>query len=118
MDAYTFKPANLQVPKISSLSRLNKRQRACLAANTRTELTSITPSIHWLARAFRVNRAYIALALKLSPEQRQAILEGRDTTSFVILLKADIRDFELITFVRSIGITRVLDAAVAVEAAE
>jgi hypothetical protein len=121
MDAYTFKNPDLQVPKLSGRGlpyrRFDARQRACLAANAHDELI-IKPSIHWLARAFQVSRMYIALALKLSPERRQAIIEGRDTTSFITLLKANIPDTELITFVRTIGVSRVLDAAVVVEAAE
>jgi hypothetical protein len=111
---YTYRNPRLQVPKFP---QLDQRQRACLAAAAQAEL-SHKPSIHWLARAYQVNRPYIALALKLSPEQRQEILNGHDKTSFVTLAKAGVSDVALIAFVRNVGVERMLNAAVVAEAAE
>jgi hypothetical protein len=51
-------------------------------------LTSIKPSIHQLALLFEVSCSTIANARKLSPERRQAVLDGHDNTSFACLLKA------------------------------
>ena len=107
----------------------DKRQLACLAANVRVELAAFKPSVNWLSRLFGVCQPYIAAALKLSPERRQAIIEGRDKSSFVALLKAPERrlalpvptavdDSRIIEFVRTVGVTRVLDAAVMIEAAQ
>lgn len=110
----------------------NKRQVACLAANVHVELRAFKPSLNWLSRLFGVSQPYISAALRLSPEQRTAIINGPDSTSFVSLLKApeprlalpkpkatenDDPD-ELIAVVRKYGTGRVLDACVAIEAAE
>jgi hypothetical protein len=71
---------------------------------------------------------YIDLARKLSPAKRQAIIDGRDGTSFVALLKADpqltlplaqqstnghgeINDAEIVALVRKYGTGPVLEAA-------
>jgi hypothetical protein len=107
----------------------DQRQVACLAANVHVALAPFKPSISWLSRLFGVSGPYIAAALKLPAERRAAIVEGRDGTSFTNLLKAperqlalpmpaEINDAEVVKFVRTIGRTRVLDAAVAIEAAQ
>jgi hypothetical protein len=107
----------------------DKRQIACAAANVHIALASFKPSLRWLSFLFGVCEPYIALAIKLSPERRQAIIAGRDQTSFVTLLKAPerqltlpkpeaISDAQLVDFVRAVGSNRVLNAAVAVEAAQ
>ena len=66
----------------------------------------------------------------LPPEKRAAIIAGTDTSSFVPLLNpppltlpapkptGDIDETELVDLVRMIGVSRIIDAAVAVEAAQ
>jgi hypothetical protein len=114
--------------------RLDKRQLACVGANVDEGLTRIKWSVAQLAAALRVSRVYIDLARKLSPAKRQAIIDGRDGTSFVALLKADpqltlplwqqstnghgeINDAEIVALVRKYGTGPVLEACCAVEAA-
>jgi hypothetical protein len=128
--------------KVGSLSgrgvvhrHLDKRQLACIGANVADGLIMFEPSIAQLAAALKVNRVYIDLARTLSPEKRAAIIAGRDATSFVALLKPispqlppwasasngngeSVDDTEIIAIVRKYGTGRVLDACVAVEAAQ
>jgi hypothetical protein len=111
--------------------RLDKRQRACLAANAKEGLTQIDWSIAQYAAALKVSRPYIDLARTFSPAKRVAIIEGHDRTSFVALLKAPQQQLslpltngksddadELVAVVRKYGTTRVLDACVAAEIAQ
>jgi hypothetical protein len=77
------------------LHRYDKRQLARLAANVHVALAAHKPSIAWLSRSFGVGPGYISAALGLSPERRAAIIEGRDKTSFVSLLKAPARQLAL-----------------------
>jgi hypothetical protein len=108
---------------------LDKRQLACVAANVVDGLTSIDWSIAQLAIALKVSRQYVDLARKLSPERRQAIIDGRDQMSFVNLLQAAERplalpkptangETDLFDTVRKYGIARTLDACCAIEAAQ
>jgi hypothetical protein len=114
--------------------RLDKRQLACVVANVADGLVEIEWSIAQLMLALKVGRQYIDLARSLSPEKRAAIIDGRDHTSFVTLLKADpqptlplskqstnghgeINDAEIVAFVRKYGPARGLDACCVVEAA-
>jgi hypothetical protein len=89
------------------------------------------PTASLLAAILRVSVAYIAVARAMSQAKRNAILAGYDNCSFVPLLnppktplalpapaKPVVDDVEIIDFVRNVGIGRVLDAAVAVEAAQ
>ena len=114
-----------------------KRQLACLAANVAEGQTRVDWSIAQLSAALRVGRGYIDLARSFSPEKRQAIIAGLDHTSFATLLKApesqlalpapkrrvvingkSIDDVTLMAVVRSAGVERTLQAAMAVEAAQ
>jgi hypothetical protein len=114
--------------------RLDKRQLACLAANAAEGQTRIDWSVAQVAAALKVSRQYIDLARSLSSEKRRAIIEGRDQTSFVTLLRASepqfalrapkhsgngngesIDDATLIAVVRHAGIERTL---MALEAAQ
>jgi hypothetical protein len=101
---------------------LDKRQLACVAANVIEGSTDIDWSIAQLMAALKVNRQYIEVACTLSPEQRQAIIDGRDQTSFVTLLKTvngnGKDDDVIVALVRKLGTARVLDACCTVEAAE
>lgn len=103
---------------------LDKRQLACLAANVLERSTDIDWSIAQLVAALKVNRQYIDVACTLSPERRQAIIDGRDQTSFVTLLKAvngngkDDDDAMIVALVRKYGPARVFDACCTVEAAQ
>jgi hypothetical protein len=115
--------------KVGSLSgrgvvhrHLDKRQLACIGANVADGLTNLELSIAQLTAALKVSRGYIDLARTLSPEKRQAIIEGRDQTSFVGLLKApqqlalpstNGRSDDLVAVVRKYGAERVFDACFA-----
>src|SRR5262245_24792982 len=66
--------------------RLDKRQRAVLAADIFDGLAVLQPSARQLARQLGVNEGYVRLARDLTPEKRKAILSGRDSTSFRRLL--------------------------------
>jgi len=123
--------------------KLDARQRACVAANGAQGETKIDWTVTQLVAALKVSRAYVDLARTLPVERRQAIIDGRDDTSFAAMLKAPepqleqlelafpapkhsgngngksiIDDATLIAVVRNCGIERTLQAAMAVEAAE
>jgi len=102
---------------------LDKRQLACLAANVLEGSTNIDWSVAQLMAALKVNRHYIDVACTLSPERRQAIIDGRDQTSFVTLLKTvngngKDDDAVIVALVRKYGPARVFDACCVVEAAQ
>jgi hypothetical protein len=65
---------------------LNKRQRACLAADVVDGLVTIQLTARQVSQLFGVSVGYIALAQQFTPEKRAAIMSGRDSTSFVALL--------------------------------
>jgi hypothetical protein len=112
--------------------RLNKRLLACIGANVLDGSAKIDWSVAQMAAALKVCRVYIDLAGSFSPAKRQAIIDGYDTTSFVALLKAPQPpllalqqsindkgdDIEIFALVHKYGIGRVIDACVAVEAAQ
>jgi hypothetical protein len=118
--------------------KLDKRQLACVAANAAQGQTKIDWSVAQLVAALKVSRAYVDLARTFSPEKRQAIIDGLDGTSFAALRKASemhqpalpapkrrivvngksIDDATLLQVVRSAGVERTLQAAMAVEAAQ
>jgi hypothetical protein len=108
--------------------RLDKRQRAVLAADVSDGLVRFAPSQKQLADIFGVSIPYIELARKLSPGKRQAILRGWDPMSFaapktgtsmsVKVINSTLTDDELVKTIRAVGVNRVLEAAVAAEAAE
>ena len=107
---------------------LDKRQLACLAANVLEGSINIDWSVAQLMAALKVNRQYIDVACTLSPERRQAIIDGRDQTSFAALLKAvngngkngngKDDDAVIVALVRKYGPARVFDACCTVEAAQ
>jgi hypothetical protein len=66
--------------------KLDKRQRACLAANLADGLAEFRPTIIQAAMLLGVSAAYVAQARQLTPAKRTAILDGRDSTSFGTLL--------------------------------
>jgi hypothetical protein len=106
-----------------ALRYLNLHQKACVAANVLDEPGPFMPAASQLAHMLHVAPSYVAVARKLTPETRLAIVSGTDTSSFMAMLrKANghgvINDLKLLDLVRTVGITRVLDAACAVEAAE
>jgi hypothetical protein len=115
------------------LRHLNARQRACLAANILADPDgSFHPAVNQLANMLRASPAYIGIARQMSAAKRAAILAGYDETSFAGLLNAPkaplalpapkasnwIGDAELLNIVRTAGVARTLDAAVAVEQAQ
>ena len=105
----------------------DKRQLAALAAAVLEGDTAFTPSLRQLAQLFGVNSTYVTLARQFSPAKRKAIIAGEDTTtSFTALLHAPktqlalpapkvVTDEALKEIVRVAGISRTLDAAIAVE---
>ena len=105
---------------------LDKRQRAVLAADVLDGTVRLNPSQKQLADIFGVSVVYIAIAQKLSPGKRAAILRGWDPTSFAELMPrrsamlpapngASITNLQLEYVIRAVGVERVLEAAVAVE---
>jgi hypothetical protein len=126
-----FLPPTPQVLTGQSLvhRRLDKRQRAVLAADVSDGLVRFVPSQKQLADILGVSIPYIELARRLSPDKRAAIVQGRDSTSFAELLRpqrqlrlklptpncASITNLQLEHVIRAVGVERVLEAAVAVE---
>lgn len=101
-----------------ALRHLNARQRACLAANILAEPGPFTPTL--LTNILRITPAYIAVARKMSPATRLAILAGTDTRSFGPMLKtkkngSGIDDSKLLAIVREVGIDRTLAIACVAE---
>jgi hypothetical protein len=111
--------------------RLDKRQRAVLAADVVDGVVTVQLTARQVAQLLGVNVSYIALAQTFSPQKRAAILAGWDSTSFTVLLNLPARqlalpmpapapinsidDATLMAAVRAAGVERVLAAAVAVE---
>jgi len=111
--------------------KLDKRQRACLAADVVEGLTAVAPTQAQAAAMLGVSATYIQIARKLPPGKRAAILHGFDPTSFAelklprhlalpipdakVMIKSEITDTELEDLARTVGVDRMLAAAVAVE---
>jgi hypothetical protein len=113
--------------------KLDKRQLAILAADLVDGVMTIQLTMRQVARLLGVSENYIRIAQRFSPAKRAAILAGRDSTSFAVLLNpsarclalpapkqpiidwAGIDDATLSDVVRAVGIDRALAAAVAVE---
>jgi hypothetical protein len=111
--------------------QLDKRQRAILAADVLDGVVRLDPSQKQLAQIFGVSVPYVMIARKLSPGKRAAILRGWDPTPFTELMNPPprqlslagpviptmkaITDIDLQNLIRTVGIERALDAAVAVE---
>jgi hypothetical protein len=109
--------------------KLDKRQRAIVAANVCDGLATVELSARQIADVLNVSISYVWLARQLSAEKRSAILAGKDATSFTGLTKqlvlpapkrngnghAILDDAALLTMVRSAGVDRVLDAAAKVD---
>jgi hypothetical protein len=105
---------------------LDKRQRACLAADVIDGLVTFIPSQKQLADLLGVSVPYINVARRLSAGKRTAILRGWDSTSFTDLVCpqqrqllapncASITNLQLEHVIRAVGVDRALEAAVAVE---
>jgi hypothetical protein len=103
-----------------------------LAADILDGVVRLNPSQKQLASIFGVSVTYVAIARKLTPGKRAAILRGWDySTSFAelmtprpvalpapdpkVIFNTEISDTELENLVRVAGTERVLAAAVAVE---
>jgi hypothetical protein len=104
--------------------RLNARRRAAIAAQILEYEVTIDPSVCQVAQLLKVSVPYIVGARLLSPEEREAVADGRDLTSFANLLSPAIKpialpkpvtDLELADIVRNVGIERVLAIACQVE---
>jgi hypothetical protein len=106
--------------------QLDKRQRACLAADVLDGMATVALSQKQLADIFDVSVPYIAIARRLSLGKRVAILKGWDPTSFADLVHpqqrqllvpncASITNLQLEHVIRAVGVDRALEAAVAVE---
>jgi hypothetical protein len=114
--------------------RLDKRQRAAIAADVLAALAVFQPSVRQLSILLAVSTAYISVAARFSPEKRRAIIEGHDNTAFAALLSPPeprlalpmpassiatnneaIDDNTLFDIVVTAGIDRVLTAAAEVE---
>jgi hypothetical protein len=66
--------------------QLDKRQRAILAADVLDGMVRLDPSQKQLAQIFGVSVVYVAIARKLSPGKRVAILRKWDPTPFTELM--------------------------------
>jgi hypothetical protein len=123
-------PANIPtvIPVVNGAGlahrRLSKPQLACLAANVHDGTVQFDPSLKQLASLFGVSLPYIMGARKLSPGERDAIMQGYDVLRFADLVRPPrqlslampvIPDIVLENLVRSIGTDRLLAAACAVE---
>jgi hypothetical protein len=109
--------------------KLDQRQKACMVADVLAGVTVLTPSQKQLADIFGVSVIYVMAARKLSPEKRAAILRGEDSTIFAALahparqlqlalpapMCASVTNLQLEHVIRTVGVERVLEAAVAVE---
>jgi hypothetical protein len=124
--AATILPPAIKVITGASLvhRRLDKRQRAIMAADILDGQVTFTPSMKQLAELFGVNVVYITIARGLSPGKRVAILRGWDSTSFADLVRprqlklpmcASITNQQLEHVIRAVGVERALAAAIAVE---
>jgi hypothetical protein len=128
--AATIPPSTTKVITGVSLvhRRLSKTQRAVLAANVTDGLVRYVPTNQQVAAAFGVSHTYVDIARGLSPERREAILAGHDSTSFAELMQprqlqlkplapmcASITNIQLEHVIRLAGTDRVLEVAAAVE---
>jgi hypothetical protein len=104
--------------------RLSARQRAAIAAQLLEQEVVIDLSVRQLALLIGVSVPYILTARQLSSEKREAIVNGKDLTSFTTLLPPaskplalpkPVTDLELAEIVRAAGIERVLAVACQVE---
>jgi hypothetical protein len=106
--------------------QLDKRQRACLAADVLDGMVTFSPSQTQLANLLGVSAPYIIAARRLSAGKRAAILRGWDPTSFTDLVRpqqrqllvsncASITNLQLEHVIRAVGVDRALEAAVQVE---
>jgi hypothetical protein len=110
--------------------QLSKRQRAVMAADAIDGVTSLTPTQAQIALICGVSLTYVLAARKLSPGERNAILQGYDVPRFTELLAPSrqlslvgpvipdlkaIPDHVLQNIARSVGSERMLAAACAVE---
>jgi hypothetical protein len=97
---------------------LTKRERAILAANLFDGQVRLTPTQRQVADMCGVSLTYVRYALALPPDVRVPanVRPPRHVPAKVI--NSDIADSELVKAIRTIGIERVLEAAVAAEAAE
>ena len=106
--------------------RLDKCQRACLAADVLDGIVMFSPSQKQLADLLGVSVPYINAARRLLPGKRAAILKGWDPTSFTDLVHpqhrqllvpncASITNSYLETVIRAVGIDRTLEVAIGVE---
>jgi hypothetical protein len=111
--------------------QLDKRQRACLAADVLDGMVRFTPTMAQIASILNVSPTYVLAASKLTPGKRNAILRGGDPVSFTDLVRptrqlqlrlptpncASITNSYLKTVIRAAGVERTLEAACAVESA-
>jgi hypothetical protein len=121
--------ASPQVERGASLAhrKSSKPQRAVAAANIYDGLTVYQPTQRELAGIYGVSVSLINRARQLSPERRKAIVQGRiglpplPATRLALPAPKHVEkmgEADLVNLVRRIGVNRVLEAAVAVEAAE
>ena len=111
--------------------QLDPRQRAVLAADVLDGTVQLDLSQTQLATLLGVSVTYIQAARKLSPGKRTGILHGWDLASFSELVApqrqlrlklpapncASVTNLQLEHVIRTVGVERVLECAVAVESA-
>jgi hypothetical protein len=110
--------------------RLSKAQRAVLAANVIDGLARYVPTNQQVYADFGVSQPYVDIARRLTPQRREAILQGEDRTSFATLVNPPrqmslampvipnmrvITDADLEQMIRAVGLERALAVAVQVE---
>jgi|SRR5215470_16943640 len=97
---------------------LNKRQRACLAADILDGWTRIVPTQRQVADMCGVSLSYVRYALALPPDVRvPANVRPRHVLTKKVV-NLSVTDSELVAAIRKIGVDRVLTAACVAEAAE
>jgi hypothetical protein len=112
-------------------NRKNRIERAFLAADLHTGAKGLVePTVSQSALLTDVNRTYAWWAVKRQAERTQieaglvplipasSVAHAANGNNGLPALAIEIPDFELIEFVCSVGVDRVLDAAVVAEAAE
>jgi hypothetical protein len=101
--------------------QLSKRQRACVAANIFDGWLRLNPTQRQVADMCGVSLSYVRYALALSPDARVPanVRPPRHVSAKTVNgTVSTVTDDDLVKAIRIIGVNRVLDAAIAAEAAE
>jgi hypothetical protein len=98
--------------------QLSKRQRACLAANIYDGQTRLNLTQRQAADLLGVSLSYVRFALALPPDVRVPANVRPPRRVSMKVVNTTISNNDLVKVIRAVGVDRVLEAAVAAEAAE